>query len=55
MTVLSAIITIVIYTVVGGFTYFYVSSKFKLLNQILGDNYFSKLKNKFIKKGKENV
>ena len=55
VTVLSAIITIVIYTVVGGFTYFYVSSKFKLLNQILGDNYFSKLKNKFIKKGKENV
>ena len=46
-TKLSSILTIVIYMIVGAFIYFFTTSRFKLLNEILGDNYLDKIKNKF--------
>ena len=33
--------------IVGAFIYFFTTSRFKLLNEILGDNYLDKIKNKF--------
>lgn len=48
-SILKAIITTALYTVVGASVYFFISSRFKLLNEILGDNYIKKIKSKFKK------
>lgn len=46
-TKLLSILTIVIYTLVGALVYFFVTSRFKLLQSILGDDYIKKIKSKF--------
>lgn len=43
-SITGAVLTTALYTVVGGCVYFFISSRFKLLNEILGDNYLSKFK-----------
>lgn len=42
-TVFTAIITIILYTIVGAFIYFLVINKFKLLENVFGNDYKSKL------------
>ena len=42
-----ALITVIIYTIVGALIYFGITKKFKMPEEILGDNYMEKLLQKF--------
>jgi len=49
-SILFAIITIVIYSICGALVYFFVSSKLKLFEEILGKGYFDKIISKLKRK-----
>ena len=49
----SALIYLFIIALIGGLSYFIVAKKMGLVNHILGEDFFEKIKNKFIKNKKE--
>ena len=49
----ACIMYIGIIAIVGAFSYFIISHKMGLIDEILGKNYLQKLKNKFVRNKKE--
>lgn len=52
-SVLTALITVILYTIVGAFVYFLCTRKFKLVEELLGKDYARKILNKFKRKKSE--
>ena len=46
---MSALITVILHTIVGAFVYFVCARKFKLIEELLGKDYMQKIKSKFKK------
>ena len=45
-TIFTALITVIIFTIVGAIVYFFCAKKFKLIEELLGKDYFEKIKSK---------